>query len=110
MWSGQASGGQHRTTERKREGKDGVLPLDHFESSAQALKDRHMKILADVWGDETGQAPSLPKSDAGPWLAVQVTSVTLTLGQRVAMLAGNASQTQEGVEKDSTAAHLRSEQ
>ena len=45
MGSGKAGGGEHRSAKRERESEDGVLPLDHFQSDAEAMEDGHGKIV-----------------------------------------------------------------
>ena len=39
--AGKARSGEHGSAERKRERKDGVLPLDHFEGNAKVVEDGH---------------------------------------------------------------------
>ena len=45
MGGGKARGGEHGSAKSERESEDGVLPLDHLESDAEAVEDRHGKIV-----------------------------------------------------------------
>ena len=51
MQSGKAAGGEHRTGKGEGQREDGVLPLDHFQSRAEVVKNGHSFILAE--GDWT---------------------------------------------------------
>jgi hypothetical protein len=41
----ESSGREHGSAQRKRERENGVLPLDHLESYAQIVQDRHEVIV-----------------------------------------------------------------
>jgi len=41
-------GRQHGSTERKREGENGVLPFDHLQGDPQVVEERHEKIVKQL--------------------------------------------------------------
>ena len=48
MSSGETGGREHGSAEREGKREDRVLPLDHIEGDAKALKNGHKKILMQV--------------------------------------------------------------
>jgi hypothetical protein len=50
MGGGKAGSGEHSATESERESEDGVLPLNHFESDAEIVKDGHGTIVEQAPG------------------------------------------------------------
>ena len=62
MGGGKAGSGEHGSAESEREGEDGVLPLDHFQSNAKVVKYGHGKIV-EQWPGVSGQGLVL-----GSWL------------------------------------------
>ena len=45
MESGKSAGGKHGARQGKGEREDGVLPLDHLQGDAEAVRDGHSQIL-----------------------------------------------------------------
>jgi hypothetical protein len=45
MGGGKAGSGEHGSAESEGESEDGVLPLNHFESDAEIVKDGHGTIV-----------------------------------------------------------------